>query len=143
MLKIRYSTETKILSGWTDIESEFDQLQSRGGEDTAILDIAKPSADDYEGFLEQDGELVRRVIEPSEPPRSAHISTIDAIDPSKVRPARIKRVWKGNDYFYNCFVTESVKDQYVAGDVSVGDYVIVHFNEIGEQIVTAKVFKSW
>ncbi|GAH96258.1 unnamed protein product [marine sediment metagenome] len=77
------------------------------------------------------------------PPHSTHISTIDAIDTAKARPVRIKRVWEGKDYFYDCFATESVKDQYVAGDVKVGDYVIVHFDDIGEQIVTGKVFKSW
>lgn len=80
---------------------------------------------------------------PPEPPRSTHISTIDAIGTSKAKPARIKRIWEGRNYFYDCFVTESVKDQYIAGDVAVGDYVIVHFDDIGEQIVTAKVFKSW
>jgi len=80
---------------------------------------------------------------PPEPPRSPHISTIEAIDTTKVRPVRIKRVWESRDYFYDCFVTESVKDQYLAGDVAVGDYVIVHFADIKEQIVTAKVFRSW
>ncbi len=78
-----------------------------------------------------------------EPPHSTHISTIDAIDTSKARPVRIKRVWNGKDYFYDCLVTESVKDQYMAGNIAVGDYAIVHFDDIGEQVVTAKVFKSW
>lgn len=83
------------------------------------------------------------IISSEFPPRSTHISTIDAIDTTKARPVRIKRVWEGKDYFYDCLVTESVKDQYLAGDVKVGDYVIVHFDDIGEQIVTGKVFKSW
>lgn len=78
-----------------------------------------------------------------EPPLSTHISIIDAIDTSKARPVRIKRVWEGKDYFYDCLVTESVKDQYVSGDVKVGDYVIVHFDDIGELVVTGKVYKSW
>lgn len=88
-------------------------------------------------------KFVKPELPISEPPRSTHISTIDAIDTSKARPARIKRAWEGRDYFYDCFVTESVKDQYMAGDIVVGDYVIVHFDDIGEQIVTGKVFKSW
>ena len=79
----------------------------------------------------------------SEPPRSTHISVIDAIDTSKARPVRIKRVWEGRDYFYDCFATQTVKDEYVAGKILIRDYVIVHFDDIGEQIVTAKVFKSW
>lgn len=80
---------------------------------------------------------------PPEPPISSYICTIDAIDTTRARPVRVKRVWEGTDYFYNCLVTESVKDQYVTGDIAVGDYVLVHFDDIGEQIVTAKVFKSW
>ncbi len=80
---------------------------------------------------------------PPEPPRSTHISVLEAVDPAKARPAKIKRVWEGRDYFYDCFVTQTVKDQFVAGDVAVGDYVIVHFDDIGEQIVTAKAYKSW
>ena len=82
------------------------------------------------------------VIEP-EPPRSTHISTIDAIDTAKPRPVRIKRTWGGRDYFYDCFATQTVKDEFVAGKIAIGDYVLVHFDAIGEQIVTAKVFKSW
>ncbi|GAI86560.1 unnamed protein product, partial [marine sediment metagenome] len=76
-------------------------------------------------------------------PHSTHISIIDAIDPTKARPVRVKRVWGDRDYFYDCLVTESVKDQYLAGDVAVGDYVIVFWSDVGEQIVAAKVFKSW
>ena len=72
-----------------------------------------------------------------------HISIIEAIDTTKARPVRIKWVWEGRGYFYDCLATESVKDQYMAGDIAVGDYVLVHFDDIGEQIVTAKVFKSW
>lgn len=78
-----------------------------------------------------------------EPPRSTHLSILEAVDTSQAKPARIKRVWEGRDYFYDCFATESVKDQFVAGDIVIGDYVLVHFDDIAEQIVTAKVFKSW
>ncbi|GAH39430.1 unnamed protein product, partial [marine sediment metagenome] len=41
---------------------------------------------------------------PPEPPLSTHISVIDAIDTSKARPVRVKRVWEGRDYFYDCLV---------------------------------------
>lgn len=80
---------------------------------------------------------------PPEPPRSTHLSILEAVNTGQLKPARIKRVWEGRDYFHDCFVTESVKDQFVAGDVKVGDYVLVHYDDMGEQIVIAKVFKSW
>ena len=78
-----------------------------------------------------------------EPPRSTHISTLVSVDATKSRPAKVKRVWQGNDYFFDCLATQSVRDEYRAGKIQVGDYLIVHFDEIGEQVVTAKVFKSW
>jgi len=84
-------------------------------------------------------------IEPSlpSPPKSSHISTLVSVDKTKARPAKVKRVWNGQDYFYDCFVSQTIKDEYQTGKIQVGDYLLVHFDGIGEQIVTAKVFKSW
>lgn len=79
-----------------------------------------------------------------EPPHSTHVSILVGVDAAKARPAKIKRVWNSRDYYYDCFATQTVKDEFVAGKISVGDYVLVHFDDIlGEQVVTAKVFKSW
>lgn len=78
-----------------------------------------------------------------EPPRSSHISVLEAVDPTKARPAQIRRKWRGNDYYYDCFATQTVRDEFAAGKIVAGDYVIVHYDDIGEQIVIAKVFKSW
>jgi len=77
----------------------------------------------------------------TEPPKSTHISVLVSIEVGDKRPAKVKRVWEGRDYFYDCFVTENIKDQYVNGDIQVGDHLLVLFEE-GEQIVTSKVFKS-
>jgi len=79
----------------------------------------------------------------TEPSLSTHISALVGVDATKARPARVKRVWEGRDYLYDCFATQTVKDEYVAGKIVIGDYVLVHFDDIGEQIVIAKVFKSW
>jgi len=76
-------------------------------------------------------------------PRSTHVSVLTAVNASAVRPATIKRVWEGNDYFFDCFVTQTVRDEYVAGKIELGDYVLVHFDDIGEQLVVSKIFKSW
>jgi len=91
-----------------------------------------------------DGTKFIPKVEPiPEPPRSTHVSILQAVDPTKARPARIKRTWQGIDYLYDCFVTQTVKDEYVAGNIKIGDYVLVHMDDIGEQVVTGKVFKSW
>ena len=79
----------------------------------------------------------------SEPPVSTSIASIEAVDTSKARPARVKRMWRDKAHYYDCFVTETVKDQYLAGNIAVGDHVLVQYDDKGEQIVVAKVFKSW
>ena len=82
-------------------------------------------------------------LAPEEPPRSLHISRLESVDPGKVRPARVRRTWQGTDYYYDCFVVESIKDLWQAGSILHGDYVMVHFDDGGEQIITAKVYQSW
>lgn len=116
--------------------------------DTILGDLPQEVKDSWmvldRSIHEEDSLLFRVEMKPRTPPSlSTHISIIEAINTSKARPVQVRRTWEGKDYFYDCLVSESVKDQYLAGDVAVGDYVIVHFDDIGEQIVTAKVFKSW
>ena len=88
-------------------------------------------------------KFIPQVVPIPEPPLSTHISTLQAVDPNKARPAKVKRTWQGIDYFYDCLVTQTVKDEFVAGKIKIGDYVLVHMDDIGEQVVTGKVFKSW
>ena len=59
MLKIRFNSQTKILTGWTDRKEEFDLLTAREGENIAIFDIAKPitHSEDYEYYAFKNGEL--------------------------------------------------------------------------------------
>ena len=147
MLEIKYNTVTRELTGWWSSRHGNHEIKLRNRPDEAIITLDIPIPDKpLEAWLMKADlsglEANPNYIEP-EPPLSTYISTIKAIDTAKARPVKVKRVWEGKDYFYDCLVTESVKDQYVAGDVAVGDYVIVHFDDIGEQIVTAKIFKSW
>ncbi len=80
---------------------------------------------------------------PPIPPASTHLATLISVS-ATTRPARVKRVWQGKDYFYDCYVSQTVRDEFIADKILIGDYVLVHFdNELKEQIVTAKVFKSW
>ncbi|GAI43056.1 unnamed protein product, partial [marine sediment metagenome] len=69
--------------------------------DAASPNFVKATKAEYDDFMAS-----LPVVEP-EPPRSTHISVIEVIDTSKTRPVRVKRVWEGKDYFYDCLVTES------------------------------------
>jgi hypothetical protein len=92
--------------------------------------------------------LEKRLTDPS-PPRSGHPAQLVSVNISSVRPARVKRMWKGKEFFYDCLVTESIIGQYQAGKIAIGDYLWVEFldnnEEIGgrEQIVIEKVRKTW
>jgi len=79
------------------------------------------------------------------PALSTHWATIDSFLPGATKPMRVKRTWNGREYTVDCFVTEAVKDQYLAGDIAVGDFVLVHFLEAEPEkaIVIAKVYKTW
>jgi len=68
MLKIRYNTKTKLLSGWEDDSTKFDALEARKGEETTLLAIQKPDADDYEYYI-YDGELMSSSKQPPTPRR--------------------------------------------------------------------------
>lgn len=148
----REEIDQKYLGQANQLEADFFDIVDEGlPSQHRVLKVGKiqQDFDSQHALIWQNHEqelIANGYLEPPpepEPPHSTHISSIDAIDTAKARPVRIKRVWEGKDYFHDCLVTESVKDQFVAGDVKVGDYVLVHFDAVGEQIVTAKVFKSW
>ncbi len=82
---------------------------------------------------------------PPTPPLCTHWAVIDSINIGSEKPARVKRTWEGVEYTVDCYTTESVKDQYLAGDIAVGDYVMVEFLEdrADMAVVFAKVYKTW
>lgn len=93
-------------------------------------------------------ELGLELIEPNDLPKSQHIAKLKAVNPLVARPATVTRRFLGDLYDVDCFVTQGVKDEYAAGDIQIGDYVIVSYTRTGDDnetlpIVTGKVFKSW
>ena len=78
-------------------------------------------------------------------PASQHLARIKDIDVTRPKPITVIRDFAGQEFDFPCVVTESIKDQYLAGDINVGDIVIVSYCEerIGDAIVTNKVYKSW
>jgi len=78
-------------------------------------------------------------------PASDHLATIKSINTAAAKPIIVTRVSSGQEFDIPCVVTESVKDQFLSGDVVVGDIVIITYCEerIDDAIVIAKVFKSW
>jgi len=80
---------------------------------------------------------------PPEPPKSTHYARIIDFHPTFVKPLSVVRFWEGQEYPSDCFVTQDIVDAYVAGNLSIGDFVLVHYDDCGEQIAMMKVFKTW
>lgn len=104
--------------------------------------LTQISTDGYfigeEHLLFDDGRL-----EP--PPLSTHWAIIDSFNTGQEKPVQVKRTWEGVEYTVNCYATEAVKNQYLTGDIVVGDYVMVEFldDDVNRAVVFAKVFKTW
>jgi len=134
-------TEAEIRDNYKD---QHDVLTKSYYEGTSGLSKAQFDQQHAQVWADMETELLAGgyLVAPA-PPRSSHISTLEAVDPTKARPARVKRVWNSKNYYYDCFATQTVRDEFIAAKIVIGDYVIVHFDDVGEQIVMAKVFKSW
>jgi hypothetical protein len=82
-------------------------------------------------------------LESPTPPHSMHVARLVAINPTAARPAMIERNWEGDVYSYNCLITQDIRNQYAAGQIQAGDFVLAHFDDIDQVIITHKIFKSW
>lgn len=94
------------------------------------------------------GELNLTLFTADTLPKSQHIAKLKAVNPAILKPATVTRRFLGELYDVDCFVTQGVKDEYVAGDINIGDFVIVSYTRTGDDgetlpIVTGKVFRSW
>jgi hypothetical protein len=80
-----------------------------------------------------------------QPPLSTHWAIVDSINLGAVKPGTVRRTWQGEEYTADCYVTENIRDQYLAGNIAVGDYVLVEFldESLDMAVVVAKVVKTW
>jgi len=83
-------------------------------------------------------------------PFSTHYAVITSVDPGQAKPAEVTRRWHGQNFTYQALISETAKRLYLAGDLGIGDYVVVSFIEEhpNEQdfmipIVLDKVVESW
>lgn len=78
-----------------------------------------------------------------EPPRSTHFVRIEGFSPAEEKPLNVKRTWNGKDYYFDCYATQTLKDEYMAGNVAIGDWIIVHFDDSDREVAMLKIYKSW
>jgi len=75
----------------------------------------------------------------------AHLAKVSGFQPASDKPLVVSRIWKGQERIVSCYVTEQLKDLYLAGTLVVGDFVTVDFIEgdIDKPLAMVKVYKSW
>jgi len=79
----------------------------------------------------------------TEPPRSTHFAKIVSVDVNATKPLSVVREWGGELFYFGCLVTQDIVDGYIAGKIGVDDYVLVHFDQSGQQVAMSKIFKTW
>ena len=146
MLEILYDIGKKEVRGWCADENQFGNFKPTPEQEVVIWDIGIPYLETDVYYVDLDNQVI--VSNPDykpRPPLCTHWAMIDSFHPSEVKPMRVKRSWRGYEYQVNCYVTETIKDQYLAGDIKGGDFVLVEFLEdsADKAIVFAKVLKTW
>lgn len=78
-------------------------------------------------------------------PENPTYAIIEEFSPSEEKPLKVIRTILGIEYHMWCYVTQDIKDAHVAGDLKIGDVVIVTFvdRDITKPLAQQKVFKSW
>lgn len=145
MLEILYDTTTNRVRGWCADPAQFGNLQPKPDQAVVVWDIPIPSKSDwYEVNLVNEVILTNPAYKPR-PRLCTHWAIVDSFNTGEEKPMRVKRTIGGYEYQVDCYVTETVKDQYLAGDVAVGDFVLVHFldDDPNRAVVFAKVYRSW
>ena len=79
------------------------------------------------------------------PPVYGCWAILTAVNVSAVKPATVSRTWQGTTYVLDCYITQHVRDEWLAGHIAIGDYVLVEYldqdpNKAG---VIAKIVKTW
>jgi len=135
-------TEAKIKAKYITAHGELEKQYYKYGL------IPKEEFDQLHGQNWNDMEtelLAEGYLTPPTPPLSTHWAVIESINVGNEKPALVRRTWEGREYSVNCYVTENIKDQYQAGDIVVGDFVLVEFLEdsADRAVVFSKVYRTW
>ena len=54
-------------------------------------------------------------------------------------------MWQGKEYHVDCGITTYIEELYLAGNISVGDYVLVEFldERVDRAVVFDKIEETW
>ncbi|GAI36250.1 unnamed protein product, partial [marine sediment metagenome] len=111
-----YDKITKVVTGWCGDEDQFGKLGDREGREVIVILNINPPPRPCRSFLYEEAteSLIGNPDYPQpQPPCSIHLARLTGINPDKVRPATVVRTWEDREYPCDCFVTQTIKDQWV------------------------------
>jgi len=136
---------------WPDIRELIQDTTPE--EDIALtalaIEVREPTPEELAQF-----EALPKPPEPT-PSMSTHPARIDAINPGAIKPATVTRIfltedgfttlWNGKEWQYDCYVSQSVVDEWQAGKIAVGDFVLIEFLEgdVTKPLLTLRIYRSW
>ena len=152
-----------IVQGFPTVWEDNNRLLIEGGFHPLLNDLTKAGWGIHKDkhiireMDEEDNEiplyiqdLVLEPIDASDLPQSKHIGKLIAVNQGQVKLAMVRRRFCGEDYDFNCLVTQSVAELFQLGKIEIGDFVLFSFvteipgtTERRIAIVEDKVFKSW
>lgn len=145
MIEIRYRTHDNQVTGWCKDPASFGDMPVREGEAIVQWDTDTPGS---MRACTVDFDTQTIILDPDwQQPAPTRIfwACVAEISPGQERPLRVTRVWKSRTYTVDCYITQDVIDIYQAGNLAVGDYVLVMFvdGHRAKPLATQKVYKSW
>jgi len=89
--------------------------------------------------------LLIKELPKSVPPVYGCWAILDSVNVTAVKPATVRRTWEGTDYVLDCYITQHVKDEWLAGNIAIGDYVLIEYldQDPDKAGVVAKIVKTW
>ena len=68
------------------------------------------------------------------PPVYGCWARLEAVNVTAAKPATVRRTWEGTDYVLDCYITQHVKDEWLAGNIAIGDYMLIEYLDQSIQI---------
>jgi hypothetical protein len=74
-----------------------------------------------------------------------HWAKVSAFDPEAEKPLEVKRAWHGKEVSVDCYVTQSIKDAYLAETLVIGDFVLIVFvdGDIEKPLAVEEIVQTW
>lgn len=118
-----------------------------------VVDPGYAVTRDHKVILDAEGAVVgtEASVNPVQPVETVelslcqHLARVSAFSVGVERPLKVVVSYRGVDFPLDCYVSQDLVDAYGAGQLVVGDFVVIDFLEGHEDkpLAAQKIFKTW